>query len=299
MILKTAGCAKLPSETVESICSKMEEIRHMCLLSAAIDEQDDKAVELMRGLWLGGKKDALDMAWQTDVGIGAILNMASDDFDPPEGGYPDGMKMSRIPAEDAEYALIPGHLPEAFEFVKTCLSEVPIQPILLHCMQGLNRSGAIAVACVMLLQRLPLLDAYFLVSRVRCDVVNNPHFQEQLITLAHCNDLLCPAHEVEKALERHAWLTQRFFSVLAGGPRLTTTTFLDGLKLVVPELDASDVVELQERLAWFRDDGGEGIDGMSARDVSCWLAADSKARSCLLHPLVKHIGLENNSKHQK
>merc|ERR1712059_231912 len=106
---------------------------------------------------------------------------------------------------------------------------------------------------------------------MRCDIVNNPHFQMQLINLAQCNGLLAYARQAEAALQDHLQLVQQLFGVLAAGPPgqacLTSASFRSGVRRVVPEVNAEQLDELEEQLGWFRDDAGEGIDGMQIADV--------------------------------
>lgn len=56
--------------------------------------------------------------------------------------------------------------------------------ILVHCVAGTNRSGLIACAAVMVLERHFLLDAFRLVKERRGTVLTNPAFQIQLCKLA-------------------------------------------------------------------------------------------------------------------
>jgi hypothetical protein len=63
---------------------------------------------------------------------------------------------------------------------------------LVHCWAGINRSAAVAVALLMLLERCPLLSAIAAVVRVRGLVLQNKSFRLQLVRLAKSEGLLGP-----------------------------------------------------------------------------------------------------------
>lgn len=273
----------------------------MCLFKAAVSEQpSNEQVEVLPGLWLGSMRAAHDVAWMREAGVGAVLNMAADCVDEPADGYPDTIRTMRIAAEDSpDYPLLARHLPASFAFVSECLDEVPPRPVLVHCVQGINRSGAVVVACVMLRSGIPLLDALYHVSMLRSGIVNNDYFQAELVLLAHANRLLKlgPQSDTAKALAEHGARVRGIYGVLAdprpagplGTPHLSSTSFRAAMARAAPELSEEDVDMLEQRLSWFRDDGTDGVDGVGQEVVCNWLSCDAKAMVLALHPLLNAL----------
>lgn len=267
----------------------LSELHKLCIFSAAVEEQLDEPVEVHPGLWLGSKHAAQDLSWQDSVGIGAVLNLASDDVQEPEGGYPETTRIMKIPAVDAQgYSLLPEHFPACFAFVEECLAESPPRHILIHCIQGLNRSGVICVASVMLLRQCSLMDAFYHCSRLRCDIVNNLSFQEQLISLADAKGFLQDGPEAAAALEAHDKLLQGIFGVFAEGGFLSAVSFRRGVSAVATVSD-EQLDQLEMRLSYHRVADSEGVDGMQPRELRSFLGADSQAQSCLLKSLMQHV----------
>jgi protein-tyrosine phosphatase len=62
--------------------------------------------------------------------------------------------------------------------------------VLVHCSQGINRSGVIVAAYLMLHERLPVLQVVQLCASKRHAFLWNDSFQEQLIELAWHHSLL-------------------------------------------------------------------------------------------------------------
>eukprot|EP00929_Paragymnodinium_shiwhaense_P057244 TRINITY_DN28649_c0_g1_i2.p1 TRINITY_DN28649_c0_g1~~TRINITY_DN28649_c0_g1_i2.p1 ORF type:complete len:176 (-),score=47.82 TRINITY_DN28649_c0_g1_i2:118-645(-) len=136
---------EVPLADLEAAVASMEAIAEMFMFDAAVAKAElVEATEVAPHLWLGSKKAARNLEWLRSKKIGAILNMAAGDCDAPEGGYPEDMRMMRIEAEDdVTYPLLERHLAQSFEFIRSCLTEEPTpRPILVHCVQGLNRSGS-------------------------------------------------------------------------------------------------------------------------------------------------------------
>ena len=62
--------------------------------------------------------------------------------------------------------------------------------VIVHCMSGINRSGLIAIAACMVLERMPLLEAVRLAKIKRGNILTNESFRHQLCDLAAAEDLL-------------------------------------------------------------------------------------------------------------
>ena len=88
---------------------------------------------------------------------------------------------------------------KAFRVIETCLRPVSEfieaahaseSNVLVHCMAGVNRSAALAVAYVMCRDRRPLLDVFAECSASRPSILQNVEFQLQLCELAIRQGLL-------------------------------------------------------------------------------------------------------------
>ena len=91
---------------------------------------------VMENLWLGNRDDALDVDWLKNHNIHAVFNCTKNiDFAP-------GVKQYRFPIDDDEKDVdIMTH--EAPRFVKKILKEMERGPVLVHCIEGRQRSPAI------------------------------------------------------------------------------------------------------------------------------------------------------------
>mmetsp|Transcript_40820 Transcript_40820/g.98444 ORF Transcript_40820/g.98444 Transcript_40820/m.98444 type:complete len:287 (+) Transcript_40820:168-1028(+) len=84
-------------------------------------------------------------------------------------------------------------------------SSTPIPRVLVHCVAGINRSGLIACAAHMVLERQPLLEVVRSCSKQRGSVLWNRSFQRQLCELAQDEGLLGPMAEGYDNTEPNFW----------------------------------------------------------------------------------------------
>ena len=82
------------------------------------------------------------------------------------------------------------HVAEAATFLDQCQAQGG--KALVHCAMGINRSGAICIAYVMLKLRVDVVTAVGLVKEKRALVLCNQAFQRQMVQYARQNDLLAP-----------------------------------------------------------------------------------------------------------
>ena len=82
-------------------------------------------------------------------------------------------------SDAADYPLLERHLPTVLEIVRSKKEEG--QRCLLHCQAGVNRSGALAIACLVEESGLPLVEAAARVNKARGRVCTNKGFQRQLV----------------------------------------------------------------------------------------------------------------------
>lgn len=151
-------------------------------------------VDVREDLFLGDALAARDVPRLLELGITHVLNAAGAAAAPDAGAYAAAgvTGLSLEARDDSTYPMLDAHLEAAREFIAA--GRAPGCKILVHCVQGLNRSGVLVAAEILLSERLPLLDV---VGRVRArrgnDCLSNKYFQEQLARLAATEGLLGPA----------------------------------------------------------------------------------------------------------
>ena len=91
-------------------------------------------------------------------------------------------------SQDDETYPIMDHFEDVFTFIED--ARVADGKCLIHCMAGVNRSGALAVAYVMVHRDISPVAATKLVLKARGMILSNGSFVEQLISLASQRGLL-------------------------------------------------------------------------------------------------------------
>ena len=179
------NCSRLGSHETElrPFLSAMERILERHPESADYSEPD-LPVTIMPGLLLLGDKFA---AWDLELlaahRITHILNAADGTAKGPIDHSSAGLSYAQLDAEDdIATDVIASHFAEASEFIERARKDDGV--VLLHCHAGINRSGALAMAYLMLSERLPLLEATRLLASARGTVVQNGSFRIQLLRLA-------------------------------------------------------------------------------------------------------------------
>jgi len=139
--------------------------------------------ELAPDLYLGSVSEALNTGKLKSLGITHVLNMASGAGMVPTGQqlYGDSVAYYAVPADDdASYDLLE-HFDECRAFQGDCRAKGG--KLFIHCMAGINRSGAMAVA-LLVADGWDLLDAIRHAHARRGAVVWNKGFQLQLVRFA-------------------------------------------------------------------------------------------------------------------
>ena len=146
----------------------------------------DLPVEILPHLLLGDKRAANDLTTIDAFGVTHILNMAGKSGRTEHVGSRCYLK---IDADDEEgYPIVRRHLDEATAFIQRARSEGG--RVLVHCQAGINRSGVIATAELMLSEQLPVIEAVRRVKAARGVLLSNHSFQAQLVALARERGLL-------------------------------------------------------------------------------------------------------------
>ncbi|KAK3279891.1 hypothetical protein CYMTET_12241 [Cymbomonas tetramitiformis] len=153
----------------------------------------DLPCEILPHLLYGDKGSALDTFLLQALGVTHILNVAG-----PAGNqtlladYPHfGIKYLQLDGQDEEdYNMVSLHHNEASEFIREA-REVEGK-CLVHCVAGINRSGVLVAAELMIYKRLPVIEAVKRCKAARGTFLLNEGFQRQLVQLAHQEGLLGP-----------------------------------------------------------------------------------------------------------
>ena len=146
--------------------------------------------EILDHLLIGNKGDAYNFSLLKGRRITHILNCAAvPTYDKPKNPYENTeIKYLGFEACDNEHYPIMMHFRLARAFIDSCLREGG--RVLVHCEMGVNRSGAICVAYVMVHEQITLLQALRKVKYERPVLLCNEGFQKQLIKFAKERDLL-------------------------------------------------------------------------------------------------------------
>jgi hypothetical protein len=129
------------------------------LLRQGIGKKVELPVELRDDLMLGDVHAARDVRNLRKLGVTAVLNMAGGDNEPEEcragaAFYPASFRYLAVGADDLEnYPLLDRHLAECERFYADCRASGG--RLLIHCRQGINRNGAMAMALLLKCPTLP------------------------------------------------------------------------------------------------------------------------------------------------
>lgn len=152
---------------------------------------EEGATQLLDHVFIGGYRAADDVTALTQLGITHVLNCAayrkSD-----ENLYPSDSSIKhymQFHADDAaDYDILAKHFAEARRFIDNAKREGG--RCLVHCAMGINRSGAICAAYIMVDRHWDLLSVMELLKKKRGRILANRGFQRELIRFAQDNGLL-------------------------------------------------------------------------------------------------------------
>jgi predicted protein tyrosine phosphatase len=160
--------------------------------------------EIAPWLLLSDAVTAHDVETLTQRRVTHVLNMAGGDCDTSHAARKVGAAYKRINSEDSpSYPLLSRHWREAFAFIQNAREdETRDAVVLVHCVAGVNRSGLIAAAALMVNDGVDVVKAVERVKVARGTLLYNKGFQRQLVELAHEEGRLGPhpyAEEEDKA----------------------------------------------------------------------------------------------------
>ena len=153
--------------------------------------QSQPPAELSRCLMIGDARSAACAFALEAFCVTHVLNMAGQHARGPTDAYgAAGIRYKEIAAEDEDgYPLLERHLEDARAFIGEAREAGG--RCLVHCAAGLNRSGTIVAAEVMLHEGRTVLDVVSQCRRARGNLfLSNRSFQEELVALARRHSLL-------------------------------------------------------------------------------------------------------------
>lgn len=140
------------------------------------------------GILIGGARQAEEPEILHSLGVTHILNMASGICATGSHTYDERFTYMGIDADDdPAYDLLGKHFAEASDFLCKCRAVNGC--LFIHCMAGINRSGAMALA-FLIADGMDLLSAVRHGHRVRGPILWNKGFQLQLVRFARERDML-------------------------------------------------------------------------------------------------------------
>lgn len=154
----------------------------------------DLPVQLSPWLYISDESKALDKGVLQKLGITHVLSMNAvpsyrnrhilDFYESLD------IVNLRIHAEDAEgYNLIEKHGEECLNFLR-CVQEKEGLKVVVHCVAGINRSGLISCAALMIFEQRNVTDAVKHCRERRGTILSNKSFREELCLFAAKHDLL-------------------------------------------------------------------------------------------------------------
>ena len=153
-------------------------------------------VEIMPSLFLSDARRAHDVSRLKSLGITHVVNVAGKSAEGPAEEYcAAGINVLNVDADDEEgYPMLEKHLSEVHAFVNETRTGTYSGRVVVHCVAGINRSGVILAAILMLDKKLSVLEAvaHCRLARGNCFLWNGS-FQTQLVALARSEGLLGPA----------------------------------------------------------------------------------------------------------
>ena len=165
-----------------------------------------------------------------------------------------------------DYDIITNDLPTAIDFAREAKDSGG--SLLVHCYGGVNRSAAIAVALLMMIEGVPLLSAAAEVVNSRGFVLSNQAFRRRLVVLAAKEDLL--------GVLECTWKTE-------DGTEL--------LRLVQRALQSGHGEAHVDQKGYNLSEWEDWYDSSGVEDNAKWMRARADSVRCLLQSISKHEGM--------
>jgi len=195
---------------LEPYCLYLKDRRHLDWAAGLDDDERREEVRRMHrlpvdvtpNLYLGDAGCAADLERLKGLGITHVLNCAAGETRDLRAVYlQHGIQSISVAAKDNENcALLDGHADVEAFLVKARASG----RVLVHCVQGLNRSGLV-VAAALVRDGVNVIDAVRILRKRRGnDALSNTNFQRRLVRYAARRGRLGPVPDVEVSEARAA-----------------------------------------------------------------------------------------------
>ena len=177
----------------------LEEMRKVLSKNLSNHRSLPQPVEVVQDVYMGTQRHADDYVLLKKLKISHVVNCAGSRLTAPHDEcvpaelYPEevGIKCCLVVgALDHEDYDIAKHFDKVISFMKLALKEGG--KVLVHCNLGVNRSGAVVAAFIMVNHNMTLLKAASLLKEKRQLVLSNKGFRRQLIDYARGNGHLDP-----------------------------------------------------------------------------------------------------------
>ena len=155
----------------------------------------ERPTKIFNHLLIGSCEDARDLDLLKSLNVTHVLNCAAGTTGTSKRYYGNSVVYEEFWGEDDFDYDITQHFYDAIEFIERARKNNGV--VLVHCIMGINRSGAVCVAYAMKHRSVGVVEATRLVKQRRGALLSNHSFQEQLVKYARRNKMLDPALEVE------------------------------------------------------------------------------------------------------
>lgn len=160
-----------------------------------------KMCKILNHLYLGSFEDATDVKTLSKEEITHIINTVDNYYENCQTKgefYGSEFKYLGFTSDDHESYPIMNHFQQCYDFIEDARQKGG--KCFIHCIAGINRSGCLATAYVMIHHNIGPISAAKLVFEARGTILSNDGFIERLVKLAVDRDLL--EKDVDKLVSR-------------------------------------------------------------------------------------------------
>ncbi|XP_073458362.1 dual specificity protein phosphatase 8-like [Aquarana catesbeiana] len=174
--LLEGGFANFSSQFPNLCEGRTSNILHTSISQPCLSTSTVSVTRILPHLYLGSQNDVMDQEVINQNGITHVLNVS---YSCPKPVFISDNHFLRIPINDSYCEKILPWLSAAVEFIGKV--ELVNGRVLVHCLAGISRSAAVAIAYIMRLMGLSLDDAYRFVKEKRPTISPNFNFLGQLL----------------------------------------------------------------------------------------------------------------------
>jgi protein-tyrosine phosphatase len=155
------------------------------------DFQKDSMARVDTNVFLGSFRHAEKRDELVENGVTHVLNCAKPHCSNHDDSFyaPQNIMVQAVDASDSpEFPMLALNFDVCYDFLEHCRKKNG--KVLIHCLQGLNRSSTVCVAYLMIKNNWDLLKTVSICHAARPYILPNLGFQQQLIEFAYANNLL-------------------------------------------------------------------------------------------------------------